>query len=290
MKEQSRIGKLLEFPKRKKRSSLSGTLLRAGALEVRIAATKMEIRKAQRLRYKVFFEEGGAIADRTAALIRRDICRFDKAADHLIVIDHAARNRFGRLKPKVVACYRLLRQGEAERLGGFYAAQEFDVAPLLARQADKHFAELGRACVLAPWRSGRALELLWRGIGLYVDHYRIDVLIGCASLPGVDPLRNARALACLAARAARAGAWSARAHGWTPPADAAAAPTAAALEGERELPTLVRGYLRFGAHVGEGAYIDRQFGTTDVFIVMPVADMDPRFFGKFGVRKREKAA
>ena len=56
------------------------------------------------------------------------------------------------------------------------------------------------------------------------------------------------------------------------------------------MPTLVRGYLRFGAHVGEGAYIDRQFGTTDVFIVMPVADMDPRFFGKFGVRKREKAA
>ena len=181
MKEQSRIGKLLEFPKRKKRSSLSGTLLRAGALEVRIAATKKEIRKAQRLRYKVFFEEGGAIADRTAALIRRDNCRFDKAADHLIVIDHAARNRFGRLKPNVVACYRLLRQGEAERLGGFYAAQEFDVAPLLARQADKHFAELGRACVLAPWRSGRALELLWRGIGLYVDHYRIDVLIGCAT-------------------------------------------------------------------------------------------------------------
>lgn len=276
-------GQLLAFPSRRKAATLTGTLLRAGALEVRIAATGKEIRKAQRLRYKVFYEEGGAIADRTAALIRRDVCAFDKAADHLIVVDHAARNRFGRVKPKTVACYRLVRQAAAERLGGFYTDREFDLAPLLARHADKHFAELGRACVLKPWRGTRALELLWRGIGIYVDHYRIDVLIGCASLPGADPARHARALRFLDARARAGDEWLASVRVPQPP-PAVDDADAGAPAGERELPPLIRSYLRCGARFGEGAHVDRQFGATDVFVVMPIAGMDPRFFGRFGAR------
>lgn len=282
-------GQLLAFPRRGKKPTLTGTLLRAGALEVRIAATRKEVRKAQRLRYKVFYEEGGALADRTAALIRRDVCAFDKAADHLIVVDHEARNRFGRVKPKVVACYRLVRQAAAERLGGFYTDREFDLAPLLARHADKHFAELGRACVLKPWRGTRALELLWRGIGLYVDHYRIDVLIGCASLPGVDPALHARALRFLALRARADDEWRASVRISQPPPLAAADAEAETQAGERELPPLIRSYLRCGARFGEGVHVDRQFGVTDVFVVMPIAAMDPRFFGRFGGRKRSAA-
>ena len=34
------------------------------------------------------------------------------------------------------------------------------------------------------------------------------------------------------------------------------------------LPPLIKGYLRCGAKVGDGAVIDHQFGTTDVFIIM----------------------
>ena len=94
---------------------LDPVLGRIGALEVRLAITKRDIRRAQKLRYRVFFEEGGAIADARSALARRDICPFDRICDHMLVIDHAAKNRFGRLKPKIVGTYRLLRAGAETR-------------------------------------------------------------------------------------------------------------------------------------------------------------------------------
>jgi putative hemolysin len=254
-----------------------------GSLEVRLAATKKEIRKAQRLRYKVFYEEGGAKADRTAALIRRDVCAYDRASDHLLVIDHAAVNRFGKPKPKAVGTYRLLRQQQAETHQGFYSAQEYDVAPLLARHAGKRFVELGRSCVLAPYRSKRTLELLWRGIWAYAKHYKVDALFGCASLEGTNPLAHAGSLSFLAHFAGASDEWSVRAL------DARHIPLRMlnrhSVDKRRALaalPPLIKGYLRCGAKVGDGAVVDHQFGTTDVFIIMPVAELDLRYIERFG--------
>ena len=208
---------IVVFPQRAKAKpfrdlcGLSPSLGRAGSLEVRLATTKREIRKAQRLRYKVFYQEGAARPDATTALIRRDVCPFDPICDHLIVIDHAARtSRLGRLKPKIIGTYRLLRQDVAALHGGFYSAREFDIAPLLARHAGQRFLELGRSCVLGPWRGKRTLDLLWRGLWAYVRHHRIDVLIGCASFPGTDPLVHAASLGFLAAHARAEDAWQAR--------------------------------------------------------------------------------
>lgn len=285
------LATLLAFPKRKKkRSTFGGTLARLGALELRLAETKKEIRRAQRLRYKVFYEEGGALADRTAAIIRRDVCRFDSICDHLLVVDHAATNRFGRIKPRTVGTYRLLRQEIAERHGGFYSAGEFDISPLLARHAGKRFLELGRSCVLAPYRSRKTLELLWRGIGIYVDHHRIDVMIGCASFPGADAARHAHALGFLARCAPTIADWRTTA---LPGRRADVAPVDGAVLDPRralaELPPLVKGYLRCGARFGDGAVVDRQFNTTDVFVVMPVADIDPRVLGRFGAFQATEA-
>ncbi len=286
------LATLLAFPKmKKKRASFGGTLVRLGSLELRLAETKKDVRRAQRLRYKVFYEEGGAIPDRTAAIIRRDVCRFDSVCDHLLVFDHAAVNRFGRIKPKVVGTYRLLRQEVAERHRGFYSAGEFDIAPLLARHAGKRFLELGRSCVLAPYRSKKTLELLWRGIGLYVDHHAIDVMIGCASFPGADAARHAHALAFLGHCAPTGADWRAAAlpgrRADVTPVDRAAIDTRRALV---ELPPLVKGYLRCGARFGDGAVVDRQFNTTDVFVVMPVADIDARVLGRFGAPQTATAA
>ena len=282
------LGLLLRFPRRKKnRASFGGTLCRAGSLELRLAETRKEIRKAQRLRYKVFYEEGGAIPDRTAALIRRDVCAFDRVCDHLLVVDHAALNRFGRARPKVVGAYRLLRQDVAETNFGFYSAGEYDLAPLFARHKGKRFLELGRSCVLAPYRSKRVLELLWRGIGLYIEHHKIDAMFGCASFAGVDPTSHARALSFLAHHAPSRPDWRVRAletrhvaMATMPREEIDARRTLA------ELPPLVKGYLRCGATFGDGAVVDRQFGTTDVFVVMPVADIDARVFGRFGAGKQ----
>lgn len=266
------------------------SLGRLGTLEVRLAADRREIRKAQRLRYKVFYEEGGAIPDARTAFLRRDADRFDKFCDHLIVIDHAARTRKGRVRPKIVGVYRLLRDDMAARAGGFYSAGEYDIAPLLERHRGKRILELGRSCVLADWRCKRALELLWRGLLAYVRAHRIDVMIGCASFPGVEPAAHAEALSYLAHFAGASDLWRVRARRelYVP---MAMLPREAMDEKKARaaLAPLVKGYLRLGARFGDGAVIDGKFNTTDVFVVMPVAGIGARYLEFFGVDARRAA-
>jgi putative hemolysin len=267
--------------------TLNPSLGRMGALEVRLAVTKKDIRRAQKLRYRVFFEEGGAIADARSALARRDICPFDRLCDHMLVIDHSAKNRFGRIKPKVVGTYRLLRKDVADKNGGFYSAQEFDIAPLLARHGDKNFLELGRSCVLPAYRSKRTIELLWRGIAAYVQYYRIDAMIGCASFEGANPLKHALGLSFLYHHALAQGEWAARAlPEQSVGMDMISAETIDLRRALDALPTLVRGYLRLGATFGEGAVVDRQFGTVDVLVIMPVSKIDAKYLDHFSPEKR----
>ncbi len=268
----------------KKNDPLAGPLARAGALEVRLAATKKEIHKAQRLRFKVFFQEGKAIPDAKAALTRRDSDRFDKFCDHMIVIDHDARNRFGKIKPRIVGAYRLLRSDVAKaKKCGFYSAGEYDVASLVARHPEKRFLELGRSCVLADYRGKRAIDLLWRGILAYLRHYEIDVMIGCASFEGANALAHASALSFLAHHVRAEGEWSVRAYAKRhTPMEMLARDAVDARRALASLPPLVKGYLRVGARFGDGAVVDRKFNTTDVFVVMPVKELDARYLEHFG--------
>ncbi|MGC2225219.1 MAG: GNAT family N-acyltransferase [Methylocella sp.] len=264
-------------------SGLPAVLGRFGPFEVRLATTSREIRKAQRLRFKVFFEEGGATPQQRAALTRRDICRFDKICDHLLVIDKEQLNRFGRKKPKIVGVYRLLRGDTAARHHGFYSETEFDIAPLLARQPGKRFLELGRSCVDAQYRSKRVIELLWRGLWVYAKHHRIDVLIGCASLPGVDPLALALPLSFLHRHALADEEWRVRPlAGRGVEMAILDAKAIDARKGVAALPPLLKAYLRAGAKFGDGAVVDTQFGTTDVFTIMPLADMEERYQDYYG--------
>jgi L-ornithine Nalpha-acyltransferase len=160
--------------------------------------------------FKVFYEEGQATGQQRAALTRRDICPFDKICDHLLVIDKDHLNRFGRKKPKIVGVYRLLRGDTAARHQGFYSETEFDIAFLLARHSGKRFLELDRSCVHPQYRSKRVIELLWRGLWIYAEHHRIDVLIGCASLPGNNPLALALPLGFLHCHALADEQWRVR--------------------------------------------------------------------------------
>jgi len=271
---------------------LSASLGRIGSLEVRLATTKKEIRKAQRLRYRVFFAEGSAIADRTMALMRRDICTFDRICDHLLVIDHSSRSRRLKIhKPRVVGTYRLLRQETAERHFGFYSAREFDIAPLLARHAGKRFLELGRSCVVKEYRTKRTLELLWHGIWTYVLHHQIDVMFGCASLEGTDPQALALPLSFLHHHARSDADYRARAlANRYVSMDLIGKDTIDCRKALNSLPPLVKGYLRVGAMIGEGAVVDYQFGTTDVLVVMPVAAIDARYIAHFGPGAERLAA
>ena len=187
-------------------AGLPRILATAGPLEARLATTKQEIRQAQKLRYQVFFEEGGAVAGGAARLVRRDICAFDRVCDHLIVVDTSLAPLDG--APQVVGAYRLLRQSVADAHFGFYSAREFAVDALIARHPDKRFLELGRSCVADGYRGKRTLELLWRGIWTYALHHGVDVMIGCASFPGAAPEAHAAALDYLRQEGGEPGSWA----------------------------------------------------------------------------------
>jgi L-ornithine Nalpha-acyltransferase len=257
-------------------------LARSGSLEVRLTRRKKDIRKAQRLRWRIFYEAGSAKADATASLIRRDVCPFDRICDHLVVFDLAALSRLGKPKPKAVGAYRLLRQEVAEAHGGFYSRAEFDVDALVARHPDKRFLELGRSCVLPDYRAKRVLDLLWRSLHAYIQMHRIDVMIGCASLPGANPLALATELSFLHHFAPAREEWRTQARpGLGRPMDLVDKSALSPRQALARLPPLLKGYLRLGAQIGEGAVVDRQFGTTDVLVVLPVADLSARYLAHF---------
>jgi putative hemolysin len=261
-----------------------------GDLEVRLAQSAAEIRQAQKLRYRVFYQEGSALADPGRLFARRDIDAFDAICDHLLVLDHAAEKQ-KRGKPVVVGTYRLLRQQVAEDFGGFYTASEFDIAPLIGRHRGLQFLELGRSCVLPAYRNKRTVELLWQGIWNYVQQNRLDVMFGCASLDGTDPERLAMPLSflhhsCRAPEPWRARALPERYVEMNLVSKETIDPKAAL----RSLPPLVKGYLRLGCYIGDGAVVDHQFGTTDVLIILPVSALSTRYVEHFGANAERRAA
>ena len=257
-----------------------------GGLEVRLARTRADIRLAQRLRYQVFYEEMSAVPNAKAMLSRRDSDRYDKLCDHLLVIDNDTPLYWKggwRRRGKVVGTYRVLRQDLAERNGGFYTQAEYDIAPLVAARPGYSFMELGRSCVLKPYRTKRTVELLWHGLWTYIREHGIDVMIGCASFEGTDPGAHRMALSFLHHYALAPPEWRVKAHKKRYvdmnllPKDQVNAKAAL-----KELPPLIKGYLRLGATIGDGAVIDNQFGTIDVCIILPVEKIDVRYFAHFG--------
>jgi putative hemolysin len=254
---------------------------------VRLAQTAAEVRQAQKIRYRVFYQEGPAIANPGRLFAQRDIDGYDAICDHLLVLDRAAGERGALNRPAVVGTYRLLRQPLAEDYGGFYSAGEFDIGPLIARHGNLQFLELGRSCVLAPYRNKRTVELLWHGIHAYILQNRCDVMFGCASLDGTDPKRLALPLSFLHHYAPAPDAWRAQALpkryvNMNRMSKEAINPKDAL----RALPPLIKGYLRLGAYIGDGAVVDHEFGTTDVLIVLPVSAIKRRYFEHFDLSRR----
>ena len=284
---------LVPLPRRlPDQGGLDPCLGRLGSLEVRLATTKKEIKKAQRLRYRVFYDEMSAVPNAASLLARRDMDDFDPICDHILVIDHEPlRKKFAPKKPKVVGTYRLLRQDVADRNFGFYTASEFDIQPLIEKHAGLRFLELGRSCVLKPYRNKRTVELLWHGIWTYVLHHRIDAMIGCASLEGTDPGQVALPLSFLHHHARAPEGWRvAPVAGRGVRMDHLAKDELNFKAAMQSLPPLIKGYLRLGATFGEGAVVDRQFGTVDVLVVLPVAAISKRYIDHFGPTANRHAA
>ena len=260
-------------------------LAASGALEVRLAETESEVEAAQRLRYRVFYEEMTALPTQEMRAARRDFDRFDEVCDHLLVIDRSQIDEEG--QPATVATYRLMRDVDAARVGGFYTSTEYDISPMLSGVPQGwRLLELGRSCVLKAYRSKPAtMQLLWRGLTAYLQRFSIDLMFGCASFSGTDPKALALPLSYLH-----------HFHSAPPEVRVRAIPSLYVdmnlmakdaidpKEALRSLPPMIKGYIRAGAGIGDGAVIDRQFGTTDVFIYFPVAKIDERYRSRFGMK------
>ncbi len=251
--------------------------IRSGSLQVRLAESATDIDAVQALRYRVFYDEMGAKPTAEMARRRRDFDEFDAHCDHLIAIDHAL--------GEIIGTYRYIRRPAAKVLGRFYSEAEYDISKIIAHPGE--ILELGRSCVDARARNHATLQMMWRGNAAYVFHNKIDLMFGCASLPGTDPDALAVPLSYLyqsrlAEPDLRPRALPSRfvEMNRLPPGsyDAAAA--------EAELPPLVKGYLRLGGFVGDGAVIDHQFNTTDVSIVVKCAAVSEKYYRSYSRRAK----
>jgi L-ornithine Nalpha-acyltransferase len=258
---------------------------RIGTIEVRLAKTAAEIKAAQALRYELFFKERGIASDAKTAF---DADNFDDHCDHLLLLDTAV---FGPLSDQLVGTARMMLSGKAINAGGFYSESEFTLRSLLARQPAKKFLEIGRTCIKPEWRSKRTVELMWQGIWAFALDNSVDVLVGCASLPGTVPAAHAMALSLMHHHYRAKGAWRAKALPERySKMDLMPAEAINLRQAMLALPPLLKGYLRLGAMIGDGCVIDHEFGTTDVFIVLPVANIQQRYIRHYGADASRFAA
>jgi putative hemolysin len=235
----------------------------AGDFEVRLAGSRAEIEAAQALRYRVFYEEMQAKPTPAMAAVKRDFDGFDEVCDHLLVLDR----RRGEGSDSIVGTYRLIRRPAAARMGRFYSSAEYDIQKMIDYPGE--VLELGRSCIAKDARNTATMQMLWRGIALYAYHYDIQVMFGCASFPGTDPSQHAQAMSYL------------HHHHLAPPEirtravasryvkmDMLERDSYDARKAMARVPPLIKGYLRLGGFVGDGAVIDAEFNTTDVFIIV----------------------
>lgn len=251
------------------------------SISVRLASSPREIEEAQRLRYAVFYEEYGAKPDIEMLRTRMDVDVYDEYADHLIVVDDSG------AKERIVGTYRMLRRAGADKVGQFYSASEYDLSPVL--KSAQSLLELGRSCVLAEYRTRPVLQLLWQGIADYITEHDIELMFGCASLHSTDIKSISKPLSYLhhyhlAPEKLRPRAIKGRYINMNiiPQEDIDARRVFA------ELPPLIKGYLRAGASIGDGAVIDEQFNTTDVCVVVQTHLLTDRY-RKHYERKIQKA-
>ena len=251
-----------------------------GSLTTRLAVKRSELHEAQRIRYRVFCEEMSARKTILSRVTQRETDKFDQTCDHLIVCenatDHAGKNR-GDTTVHDRICWH-------KDQTNFYSQSEFDLKNLAARAiSDKIFMELGRSCVLPDYRNKRTMELMWHGTWAYARQKSVDVMVGCASFATTEVEKLGPVLTFLSQNALADDVWQ----------TAPVGNTVISLTDNQshdvdikkafhQMPPLIKGYLRLGAKVCSSAVVDHDFGTTDIMIVLPVRDINPRYISYYG--------
>lgn len=229
---------------------------------VRIADGPCDIRQAQGLRYDVFITELGGDGASVDHAEKLESDRFDGFATHLMLEDLAPA-----APRRLVGVYRLMTDDMARGAGGFYSAAEFDLAPLV--QSKRSLLELGRSCLHVDYRGGAGMLKLWAALADYVAAQKIDLMFGVASFSGVNTADLAQPLSYL-------HHFHSAAPHISPIARTDNAVALDVIPKDRidrkaailAIPTLIKAYLRLGGVVGQGAYVDYAFNTTDVCLIL----------------------
>ena len=258
--------------------------LRFNNLELRLASSAADLDAAQALRYRIFYEEMGAKPSDHCREQSRDVDRYDEFCDHLLAIDL---EKGTEAAPYVVGTYRFLRSSVAQKHGGFYSESEFDLCNLKVFPGE--IMELGRSCIDAAYRRRGAMQLLWRGIAAYIHIHDVQIMFGCGSIHGTDLNEQARVLSYLHHYHKAPGHLRPRAleEHYIPMKMMKRKEVDIELA-QRELPPLLKGYLRLGGYIGDGAVIDHQFNTIDVCVIVETENVTSKYIRHFSRDRREE--
>lgn len=244
------------------------------SFELRLARGEEDLRLAQNLRYEVFVAELGGDGEMVDHARRLEADRFDPFFDHLMLMDHSREGN------PCVGVYRLMRQDQAAGAGQFYCDDEYDLSILKA--GPLKLLELGRSCLQADYRGGLAMMQLWNGLAAYVEDHGIELMFGVASFHGTDAAAFAEPLSLLHHRYLAPEAIRVRARpDHFQRMDLIAEDALDRVAAARAIPSLIKGYLKMGGVVGEGAYIDHPFNTTDICLLMDVKAISERQRGLY---------
>lgn len=232
---------------------------KAPRFTARLAENPQEIEQCLRLRYQVFAEEMGASLSSSVDGIDQD--KFDLFCKHLMVFD----NKSG----KVIATTRLLLEDDAIHAGSFYSETEFDLHHVLKQPG--FFMEVGRTCIHPDFRRGGVLAVLWQGIAAVIYEYKIDYLIGCASIS----LQGGDAYVSSVIRYLRKHHYSDESLR-VESRNALVINNTVVLE-DVVIPTLLKGYLNQGALICGEPYWDSDFDVADVFVLLSTKDLADRY-------------
>ena len=232
---------------------------------IKLAETKEELEQIYRLRY---FD---LILDYNKNQINEnemDKDEYDEICDQMIAVDKNTN--------KVIGTYRLLKNSRLPDGMKFLAETEFDISPLKKYEV----LEVGRAVVKPEYRDGSTITMLWKGVIRYAVSENIDFMIGTASFHGVVVNKYQDSLSYLHYNhlspedircSVNKTTWSRidLKENYDP------------LEAKKNLPPLIKGYLRLGATIGEGAYLDIPFNSLDVLIVLKISDIEQKYLKRF---------
>ena len=243
--------------------------------EVRLTRNKEERRQVRQLRYEVFVEEEGASATEEQKNLREEYDSFDRYAEYMAVFHNG----------KIVGTYRIIDRNAAEKMGSFYTESEFNISKI--KKVDGNIAEMSRACVNREYRDNAlVMRMLWAGLGEYVVRRKIAILFGVASWVGTKTVESAQAISYLyynhlTPLGLRATVLSENfAEGVNPKLsrmNILPREFVDETDARRQMTPLIKGYLRLGATFGKGVFIDKQFNSYDVFVMVQTKNIDAAY-------------